>query len=124
VVREDRSTAILQFGAPEVKKGEQLVTAILHLTLKKKWFDLMISGRKKIEYRKPSRWIMSRLSKDYDVIKFTNGYGSTKPFFICEYKGFEISDRSETINIDGNNIDVEIGTAIIKLGQIIERGNL
>ncbi len=33
----------------------------LHLTLKKVWFDLMVSGIKKIEYRKPSNWIQQRL---------------------------------------------------------------
>ena len=70
---------------------------VLHLTLKKEWFDLMISGKKRVEYRKPSKWIISRLEKEYDVIRFTNGYGSDKPYFVCEYKGFEISKKSENV---------------------------
>ena len=56
----------------------------LKLTLKKEWFLLMLSGKKKQEYRKPSRWIESRIAdKSYQFIKFTNGYGSDKPYFIC-----------------------------------------
>ena len=101
-----------------------LGSRVLHLTLKKEWFDLMISGKKKVEYRKPSDWIISRLQKEYDVIKFTNGYGSDKPYFICEYKGFEISNESETIHVEKSKIEVEAGTYMIKLGKIIEKGNV
>ena len=65
---------------------------ILHLTLKKHWFDLMLSGEKKQEFRKPSEWIRTRLvGKDYDLIKFVNGYGSDKPYFVCECLGYELS---------------------------------
>ena len=84
----------------------------------------MISGKKKIEYRKSSKWIITRLKKDYDVIKFTNGYGSDKPYFICEYKGFEISQQSETISIENSKIEVEEGAYMIKLGKIIEKGHI
>ena len=101
-----------------------LVSRVLHLTLKKAWFDLMISGKKKVEYRKPSEWIISRLQKEYDVIKFTNGYGSDKPYFISEYKGFGISDKSETIHIENSKIEIEEGTYMIKIGKIIEKGNV
>ena len=49
--------------------------SILKLTLKKKWFDLMIVGKKNKEFRKPSKWIDSRLiGKSYNFVKFTNGY--------------------------------------------------
>ena len=68
----------------------------LYLTLKKKPFDIMISGEKKFEYRNNSKWIESRLinsknnePKKYKYIKFTNGYGHNRPYFICEYKGFK-----------------------------------
>lgn len=97
---------------------------ILHLTLKKEWFDLMISGKKRVEYRKPSKWIISRLEKEYDVIRFINGYGSDKPYFVCEYKGFEISKKSETINLEKSEIQVEKGSYMINLGKILEIGNV
>ena len=97
----------------------------LHLTLKKVWFDLMISGKKKIEYRKSTDWIKQRIhNKDYDFIKFVNGYGNDKPYFICKYEGCHISKESNIIEIDGNPIDIEKGDYLIQLGDIVEKGNL
>tara|TARA_Y100001978_G_C23450959_1_gene317673 strand:- start:238 stop:540 length:303 start_codon:yes stop_codon:yes gene_type:complete len=97
----------------------------LHLTLKKVWFNLMISGKKKIEYRKSSLWIQKRLlNKKYDYIKFVNGYGNDKPYFICKYKGYQISKENKKIEIDGNPIEIKKGDYLIHLGSIIEKGNL
>ena len=104
--------------------GVDLNGRILHLTLKKRWFDLMVAGKKKVEYRQSSRWIISRLEKEYDVIKFTNGYGSDKPYFFCQYNGFEISKKSETIYIENSIIAVEKGSYMINLGEILEIGNI
>ena len=97
---------------------------VLHLTLKKEWFYLMVSGKKNVEYRKPSKWIISRLEKEYDFIKFTNGYGSDKPYFICEYNGFEISKQSKIVYLDNSKIEVEEGSYMINLGKILEIGNV
>ncbi len=97
---------------------------VLHLTLKKEWFDLMVSRKKRIEYRRPSKWIISRLEKEYDVIKSTNGYGSNKPYFVCEYKGFKISKNSETILLENSKIEIEKGSYMINLGKILEIGNV
>ena len=48
----------------------------LQLTLTRDWFLLMLSGKKKIEIRKPSEWIKSRLdNRNYRSIRFINGYG-------------------------------------------------
>ena len=100
---------------------------ILPLPLKKKWFDLMISGKKKVEIREQKPWVTSRLKnlkKDYDLIKFINGYAGDKPYFICEYKGFEISNKFETLHFENLKIDVKKGDYVIKLGKIIEKGNV
>lgn len=53
---------------------------ILHLTLKKKWFDLIKSGVKREEYRemKPY-WHTRLLNKNYDAIRFRNGYSKDAP---------------------------------------------
>ncbi len=63
---------------------------ILHLTLKRQWFDMVKSGDKKEEYRQPSPWILSRLGngKQYDVVRFRNGYNKDSPVVTCEYKGW------------------------------------
>lgn len=56
------------------------MTNELHLTLKKKWFDLIKSGEKKTEYReiKPY-WTVRLFKKKYDSIVFTNGYKKDSP---------------------------------------------
>ena len=64
---------------------------ILHLTLKKKWFDLIASGEKKVEYREYKRHWIKRLCevdwegsflfhKQFDEIHFRNGYRKDSPF--------------------------------------------
>lgn len=75
----------------------------LHLTLKKKWFDMIASGEKKEEYRELKPYWMDRLGYwheseqetgyyDYgfhkmpDIIEFRNGYGMNVPMIrvVCE----------------------------------------
>lgn len=98
---------------------------ILYLTLSKLPFDLMINDNKKFEYRKPSEWIKSRLiGKEYDFVKFVNGYGKDKPYFIAEYKGYFISEKETTQIYPNLIVKTEKGDIIIRLGNIVKRGNL
>lgn len=73
---------------------------ILHLTLKKKWFDMIQTGVKKEEYREIKDYWRQRLElprqamfvvrfKDFDCIRFRNGYGKNAPTFDIELKGVE-----------------------------------
>ena len=99
---------------------------ILHLSLKKEPFEVMVTGEKKHEFRKNSRWINSRLyGKSYDVVKFVNGYGSDKPYFIAEYLGY---DRVKYIHqhyySNGLVVTCFNGDFVINLGKIIEKGNI
>ena len=99
---------------------------ILYLTLKKPQFKVTLSGEKRIEYRRSSQWITSRLlSKNYDLIRFVNGYGNDKPYFIVEFKGYEIMKKHEQ-HLFSNGLVVEgkIGDYAITLGKVIETGNL
>ena len=85
----------------------------------------MVEGTKTQEYRKPSNWIKSRLEKkEYQFIKFVNGYGNDKPFFVCEYKGYKIAEKSQIAEFDGHQVNIEIGDYIIDLGKVIDSGNL
>lgn len=65
----------------------------LHLTLKKKWFD-RVGVDKWDEYRDDSQWIRSRLltsngtKKEYDVVRFANGYQKDSPAKVFNYNGF------------------------------------
>lgn len=62
---------------------------ILHLTLKKKWFDMIASGYKTEEYReiKPYWQKRLKLGNNYDVIIFRNGYSTDAPKITVECKG-------------------------------------
>lgn len=91
----------------------------------------MVTGEKPEEFRNPSRWIKVRLyGKDfsrieYDVVKFVNGYGPDKPYFIAYYKGFEYAKINEVKEYsNGLRVFIARQDVIIKLGSIIEKGNL
>lgn len=106
---------------------------MLHLSLKREPFAVMVTGEKQEEFRKNSHWIRSRLfdknenPREYDYIKFVNGYGSDKPYFICKWGDFfecytDCAPReySNGLKIEG----IGKGDFIIYCGDIIERGNL
>ena len=70
---------------------------ILHLTLKKKWFDLIKSGKKKVEYREVKDYWTARLCpvtyiKKFDFIVFRNGYGKKSPRIKVEWKGMDYEE--------------------------------
>lgn len=70
---------------------------MLILPIKKKWFDMILSGEKKEEYREVKPYYKSRIKKeffcypytgipygeDYQNVEFRNGYGKNVPAFIA-----------------------------------------
>jgi hypothetical protein len=99
----------------------------LHLTLHRKAFEVMVTGEKDIEFRANNTWMKSRLInkggtvKKYQAIKFVNGYGKDKPYFICQYKGYGwISGVFQY----SNGLEVLADNCIgIRCGKILEVGN-
>ena len=107
----------------------------LHLTLKKKWFDMILSGEKKEEYREIKPYWVTRLCnghngclggefmhkhkviaytfKHFDTIRFTNGYGKNAPYFDIECKGTRICEGNPDWGGSGT-------TFILSLGNIIK----
>jgi len=64
---------------------------ILHLTLKKKWYDMILSGEKKEEYREAKPYWLTRLlhiPHNYTHVKFRNGYRKESPWMIVEIRYF------------------------------------
>jgi hypothetical protein len=60
---------------------------ILHLTLKKQWFDMIASGVKREEYREMKPYRHKRLAnRKYDAIQFRNGYSKDAPTMLVELK--------------------------------------
>lgn len=66
---------------------------ILHLTLQRKWFDLIASGKKTDEYREARpHWKKRLVDQDnkiriFDEVHFRNGYDLAKPFMRVEFLG-------------------------------------
>lgn len=118
----------------------------LHLNLKRKWFDMILSGEKKEEYRDLTMFWGSRLTdkiccesivdvevgktwlydidiedvvwKEFDTVTFSNGMVKDAPRFVIEFKGFEIrGGKQEWGAIKG----VEYFT--IKLGKVVSKIN-
>ncbi len=97
---------------------------VLHLTLKKKWFDMIASGEKKEEYREINDYWIRRLNKnglasddefkDFAVIIFRNGYSKKSPTVKIEFDEIFIGrGKSEWGAEEGQEY------FIIKLGEII-----
>lgn len=103
---------------------------ILKLNLKAEPFWVMLTGEKNFEYRDIKKWTNSRLfnkdetEKQYDFVKFTLSYGSDKPFFICEYKGFSKIKNVHVKYSTGFEVNFEDERWAIKLGEIVLAGNI
>ena len=98
----------------------------LHLTLKADPFNVMVTGEKAEEFREPTAWIESRIvGKQYDQIKFVNGYGNDKPYFICENWGWlKVREDMTRRYTNGLSLEIKKGSYVILLGDILETGNL
>lgn len=88
----------------------------LHLTLKKKWFDMIASGEKWEEYREIKPYWTTRIDNGpFNKVIFTNGYGADRP---------RITVEIEEIRLDEGRPEWGAGPGrvyyVIKLGRIIE----
>ena len=74
---------------------------VLHLNLKKKWFDMIASGEKKEEYREIKPYWTRRLIgepgnwKGYTSIIFSNGYAISRNQLEIKCKGLIYSHGRE-----------------------------
>lgn len=115
-----------------IKNTKPTKKKILHLTLKAEYFDEILSGIKKEEYREVKHFWIIRLTnqtedgsfkgkqfyKEFDVIIFRNGYSKNPRQFTIEYKGIEIKTITHP-QFD----DDELGVFAIQLGEILETKN-
>ncbi|MGB0896900.1 MAG: ASCH domain-containing protein [Flavobacteriaceae bacterium] len=98
----------------------------LHLTLKKKWFFLILSGVKKEEYREIKPYWSKRLTQrdnpfkfvKYDTITFKNGYSKNAPTMVVELKGVKYGEcvPEWSDNYEGKAF-------VLSLGDILETKN-
>jgi hypothetical protein len=65
--------------------------AILQLNLHREYFAQIVAGTKKTEYRARTPYWRRRLeNRQYDVIRFRNGYAPKAPVMLVEFKGIRI----------------------------------
>jgi len=119
-------------------KIENLNPKLLHLNLKKKWFDMIATGEKKEEYRDIKDYYYSRMvdyisnhshlynqphllkasdfrSKQYDWIVFKNGYQKDAPTIYVELLGIEIKKGKKEWGAEEGKYYFTL-----KLGKIID----
>jgi hypothetical protein len=87
---------------------------ILHLNLYRKYFDAIADGTKTTEYRdKTDYWKRRIEDREYDIIKFRNGYAKDAPTMLVEYEGYDVGftgkcEEKYMINL-GKIIEVNYG---------------
>lgn len=60
---------------------------VLTLVLQHRYYDEVVSGKKRFEYRQKTPYWSNRLKKSYSQIRFIRGYTSTSTTF--EFKSIE-----------------------------------
>lgn len=102
---------------------------ILHLTLKKKWFDMILSGIKKEEYREIKPYWIKRLVanpllsgivyKRFTHVTFKNGYNKNSREILVEVEDIRTSKgRIEWGATEG------VKCFVIELGKIVQTKNM
>lgn len=92
----------------------------LYLTINKKWFDMILSGKKTEEYREIKPYYNLRLiGKEYDTVVFRNGYASNAPQFTIELKSITQSTGKPEWGAEPNK-----KYFVLYLGKIINIKNI
>lgn len=93
---------------------------IVSMPIKKQWFNMILRGIKKEEYREIKEHWRKRLLHDKTThLKLINGYGKDKPYLLVELKNISIrTGKEEWGAVPGEYYYV------LELGEIIATGNL
>lgn len=110
------------------RKPERLAT--LNLTIKKRWFDMIASGKKKEEYRESNNRQATRLLYDalFDddwrkknpTVIFRNGYRMDSRALVVEVA--QISLRRSVYHPEWGEVDNKKSHYVISLGAILAQG--
>ena len=88
-----------------------MMKRILHLTLIKRYFDVIADGKKRREWRAKKPYWTKRLFKDgkprkFDEVHFTNGYGRDRPFMRVEWRGLDLGCDDYYMVILGDLLEI------------------
>jgi hypothetical protein len=92
----------------------------LTLVLTRAWFDLMVSGEKRVEYRDVGgRYHKYLQRRDYEWVKFFRAFptkkGEFRPCFACKLLRWEILDdvnesfRGGLLTVRGRKVAISLG---------------
>ena len=109
---------------------------LLRLSLTKEAFEITGTDEKPFELRNKGKWIDSRLfimnndlmegwPKDYDYVLLINGYGNDRPWKLFEFQKVDFTKHPIHWSFsNGLTFYQQTGDYIIRLGKMIESGNL
>jgi len=89
------------------------------MTLKKKWFDMILSGEKLEEYRTIKPYWDKRLATHYDAIEFVNGYSPDSPRFVIEFESVK-----KGLGLIDWGAEPYVNYYIIRLGKILSKNGV
>ena len=72
----------------------------LNLVLYRQYFNEILDGTKKTEYRNRSGRYDKKFQKPFDRVKFVNGYGHHRPWLIADIYRIEMTDDAWLIHLD------------------------
>ena len=74
--------------------------ATLELTLHREYFAKVVAGTKKTEWRRKTPYWKTRLEgRDYDFIRFRNGYARNAPEVIVQFRGVRRQGKEYAIRL-------------------------
>jgi hypothetical protein len=77
-----------------LKSRTETLKVTLHHNLHREFFAAIAAGTKRFEYRERKPYWRKRLEgRKYDVIKFRNGYATTAPEMIVQFRGLRKRGR-------------------------------
>ena len=110
---------------------ERVLGNVLHLNLKKKWFDMIASGEKKEEYREIKAHWIKRLKdhsltnpkafQEYNFVCFRNGYQKDAPEMWVEFRGIRVGNAKAewSDNWQGQVFIIDLGWVLSKPVQLV-----
>jgi RPA family protein len=94
----------------------------LHLNLHKKWFDMILSGEKKEEYRDSTNYWKKRIYDkihEFNTITFSNGYAKNRAQFVIELKGLKLATGKKEWGAEKGTVYI-----VMILGEILSQKSL
>jgi hypothetical protein len=93
---------------------------VLHLTLKRQWFDMIASGVKREEYRAMKPYWHKRLNRrSFDAVHFRNGYSADAPAMLVELR-----DIGSGLGLLEWGAPLAQSVYILRLGAIMKAPNV